>query len=220
MSPLDRLAGMSAAIETPAQPVPDGPGVLLGHGAGSDYQETLLVAVARGLATRGHLTCRFNFPYRERGRRIPDRGPVLEASMCEVAEELQRTSTLPVGSLVAGGKSMGGRIASQAVAHGHLDCRGLLFLGYPLHPAGKVDRPRTAHLGQIAIPMLFVSGTRDRLARLDLLEAAVAALGDRARLHIIPDGDHSLEVLKRTHRPQEDVYAEIIDITATWLARL
>jgi len=218
MSPPEQLAGVSVGVETPVTPAPDAPGILLGHGAGSDFQETLLVAVARGLATQGHPTCRFNFPYRQAGRRMPDRGPALEASVCAVAEAWRSASVPPIRALVAGGKSMGGRIASLAVAHGHLTCQGLLFLGYPLHPPGKIDRLRTAHLGQIEVPMLFVSGTRDRLARLDLLEAAVADLGDRAHLHIIPDGDHSLKVLKRTQRPQEDVYAEVVDTTAKWLA--
>ncbi len=218
MSPPDQLAGVSVALETPAAPTPGAPGILLGHGAGSDYQEVLLATIARGLATRGHLTCRFNFPYRQHGRRMPDRAPALEASMCAVAEELRSTTNPPIRALVAGGKSMGGRIASQAVAQGRLACQGLLFLSYPLHPQGKVDRLRTAHLGQIAVPMLFVSGTRDPLARLDLLEAAVADLGDRAHLHLIPDGDHSLKVLKRTRRPQEDVYEEVVDTAAKWLA--
>ena len=218
MSPPDRLAGVTAAIATPEAPTPGAPGVLLGHGAGSDYQEALLVAVARGLTARGHLTCRFNFPYREHGRRMPDRGPALEAAVCAVAEELRSTTRPPVETLVVGGKSMGGRIASQAVAHGELECQGLLFLSYPLHPPGKLDRLRTAHLGQIDVPMLFVSGTRDPLAKLDLLETAVADLGDRAHLHLIPDGDHSLEILKRTGRLQEDVYEEVVDTTAQWLA--
>jgi predicted alpha/beta-hydrolase family hydrolase len=189
--------------------------VLLGHGAGSDHREPLLAAVRDGVAAHGYLGCSFNFPYREQGRRLPDRAPALEECVRDVAAAL-RESAHPAW-LVLGGKSMGGRIASQAVAHGLVECRGLLFLGYPLHPPGKPERLRTAHLAGVQVPMLFISGTRDALARRDLLEEAVATLGARARLHLIPEGDHSLAVPKRTGRTRADVWREAIDIAAGWL---
>ncbi len=215
-----RLADTSVLLDGPERGPARAPGILLGHGAGSDCREALLAAVALGVAAQGHPTCRFNFPYRERGRRVPDRRPILETATCQVAAAFRAAATPPLESLVAGGKSMGGRIASHVVAAGRLDCRGLLFLGYPLHPPGKIERLRTPHLASIHIPMLFVSGTRDRLARLDLLEQSVGALGPQARLHLIPDGDHSLQVLKRTRRSQEDVWAEVVDVITTWLAHL
>jgi len=213
------LAGVSVA-RTPADFVRAGaPTLLLGHGAGSDYREALVAAVRTGLAARGYPGCSFNFPYREQGRRLPDRAPVLEACVRDVAAALAATADVPAG-LVLGGKSMGGRIASQAVAHGLVACRGLLFLGYPLHPPGKPERLRTAHLTAVPVPMLFLSGTRDALARRDLLEDAVAALGARATLHLVPDGDHSLAVPKRTGRTRPDVLAEIVQVAANWLATL
>jgi predicted alpha/beta-hydrolase family hydrolase len=206
------LAGVSVAVS----PAPDGaPAVLLGHGAGSDYREPLLAAVRDGVAARGYLGCSFNFRYREQGRRLPDRAPALEECVRDVAAALRDAVHPPW--LVLGGKSMGGRIASQVVAHGLVECRGLLFLGYPLHPPGKPERLRTVHLADVRVPMLFVSGTRDALARRDLLEEAVGALGERARLHLIPEGDHSLAVPKRTGRTRTDVWQEAIDVAADWL---
>jgi uncharacterized protein len=220
MEEIRKLAGVSAAVTVPATARRRTPAVLLGHGAGSDFRETLLTAVRQGLGDRGYVACTFNFPYREQRRRLPDRAPVLEGCVGDVAAALRGLSDPPISWLVAGGKSMGGRIASQAVAHGILQCRGLLLLGYPLHPPGRVDRLRTAHLEAVAVPMLFISGTRDALARRDLLERTAAALGRRATLHLIPDGDHSLRVLKRTGRTQEDVLREVVDVAATWLGRL
>jgi hypothetical protein len=220
MAETTTLAGVSAAVALPGDRATPTTAVLLGPGAGSDYREPLIAVVRDGLAHRGYAGCTFNFPYRERGRRLPDRAPVLEACVRDVAAALLARTGIARTALVAGGKSMGGRMATQAVAHGLLTCRGLLLLGYPLHPAGKVDRLRTAHLAEVPVPMLFVSGTRDALARRDLLETAVDALGARARLHLIPDGDHSLAVPKRAGRTREDVWTEVVDVAADWIRGL
>jgi predicted alpha/beta-hydrolase family hydrolase len=225
MTEIRRLAGVSVSVTRPAAdagraPRPRAPAVVLGHGAGSDLREPLLAAVCAGLAARGYLACTFNFPYRERGSRLPDRAPVLEACAAEVAAAIRDAADLRPAWLVAGGKSMGGRIASQAVAHGRLVCRGLLLLGYPLHPRGQLDRLRVAHLAVVTVPMLFVSGTRDPLARRDLLEETVGALGARATLHLIPEGDHSLGVPRRAGRSRAEVLDETVEVAAAWLARL
>ena len=217
---LGRLAGLSAAVFTPAPATPAGPTVLLGHGAGSDFREALLTGVATGLAARGVTSVTFNFPYRERGSRLPDRGPVLEECFATVADALATDLGLRPDVLIAGGKSMGGRIATQAAARGRLACRALLLLGYPLHPAGKPAALRTRHLASVGRPMLFVSGTRDPLARRELLEATLTPLGPAATLHLVSDGDHSLVTRVRSGRSRADVLAEVVAVIATWMATL
>lgn len=183
-------------IETPKGPVsgvltgPAGaPLVVLAHGAGNDLDAPLLVGFAEGLAS-GEVAClRFNFPYREQGRRAPDPERVLR-EVWSAAFEHARTVTEEAW---VGGKSLGGRIASMLVAEG-LPARGLVFVGYPLHPPGKPERTRDAHLSEIEAPMLFVQGTGDPFARWDLIQESVRGLGDRATLHPVPGGDHSFRV--------------------------
>ena len=222
MGNVRRLAGVSVAVAVPSAPLGGGraPGVLLGHGAGSDFREALVSGVADGLAAQGYLAATFNFPYREQGRQAPDRAPVLEACVADVAAAVASAPDLCPPWMVLGGKSMGGRIASQAVARGLVVCRGLLLLAYPLHPAGAPDRLRRAHLGALRVPMLFVSGTRDPLARLDLLEENVRALGDRATLHLVDGGDHSLHVPRRSGRTRDEVLSEVVATVIAWLDRL
>ncbi|HEY6546649.1 MAG TPA: alpha/beta family hydrolase [Vicinamibacteria bacterium] len=207
-------------LETPVGPVSlsvHGSGdrvVVLGHGAGSTRRYPALVSLAEELAASGRQAVLFNFPYSETGKRRPDAPAVLEATVRVVAEHARHS--LGARCLVLGGRSMGGRIASQAVAAG-LAADGLVFLAYPLHPPGRPQQLRDAHLSQIAAPMLFVQGTRDDFARPDLLEAVLKHLGDRATLHRVQDGDHSFGVLKKHGRTAEQVRAEIASALLGWL---
>ena len=193
----------------------DGTVVVLAHGAGSDMSTPLLVAVADALSERGFPTVRFNFPYTERGGRRPDPAPVLEACYRAVLAQVRADRELSPRRLVFGGKSMGGRMASHLAAAGEA-VDGLLFLGYPLHPAGKPDRLRVAHLARISVPMLFLTGTRDALCRLDLLRAAVAPL-PHATVHVIDDGDHSFAVRRSSGRDAAAVRAELVEASVAWL---
>ena len=189
--------------------------VVLGHGAGSDRRHPRLLALAEALAASGRGAVLFNFPYRERGGRAPDPAPVLEGTAQAVGEYAR--ARLGAARLVLGGRSMGGRIASQAVAAG-AQAEGLVFLAYPLHPPGRPEILRDRHLPRITAPMLFVQGTRDAFARFDLLEATLARLGDRATLHRVEGGDHSFSVPKRSGRPPAEVEAEVQRAVLDWLA--
>jgi predicted alpha/beta-hydrolase family hydrolase len=189
--------------------------VALGHGAGGDRKTPFLIRVADALAASGRGAVLYNFPYTDARRRAPDTPEVLEATSRSVAEHARG----PLGArrVVLGGKSMGGRIASQAVAKG-AGADGLLFLGYPLHPPGRPETLRDRHLPAIRVPMLFVQGTRDTFARWDLLEAVIARLGATATLHRVEEADHSFRVPKRPGRTAADVEAEIVEASLRWLA--
>ena len=193
-----------------------GAAVALAPGAGTSMDNPLLVAVAEGLAARGHAVLRFNFAYREKGSRRPDPAKVLTATYRAAADALRDRAG---GKLVIGGRSMGGRMASLLAAEGYA-CDGLVFLGYPLHPAGKPEQLRDAHLPAVSAPMLFVQGTRDALCDLALLRPVLARLGARATLHEVRGGDHGFEVRKSDGRSAEGVLAEIIDTTADWIAQV
>ena len=173
--------------------------LVLAHGAGSDMAHRSMAAIADGLAARAVATLRFNFPYRERGSRRPDPPAVAQAAVrAACAEAGRRARGLP---LFAGGRSFGGRMTAYAQAGEPLaDVRGLVFFAYPLHAAGKPSVERAAALHKVAIPMLFLQGTRDALAELALLQPAVKALGRRATLVLAPDADHSFHVPARTRR--------------------
>jgi uncharacterized protein len=186
----------------------------LGHGAGGDRRTGLLVRLAGALAAGGRRVVLFNFPYTQARRRAPDKPAVLEATVAAVAGHAREV--LGASALVLGGKSMGGRIASQAVAQG-LRAEGLVFLGYPLHPPGRFETLRDRHLPEVAAPMLFVQGTRDAFARADLLAAVLRGLGDRATLHSIEGGDHSFAVPRRTGRAPAQLEAEVASAIAGWL---
>jgi uncharacterized protein len=165
--------------------------VVVAHGAGAGMDHPFLVGFCRAMAEAGIATLRFNFPYVERGRRSPDPERVLRETWLAVFEDATgRAGTRPV---LAGGKSLGGRIASMCVADG-LPAAGLVFLGYPLHAPGKTDRLRAEHLARIEVPMLFLQGTRDPFAQPDLLAGVLKGLGDRATLVPIEGGDHSFRV--------------------------
>lgn len=198
---------ISAAVhETP------GPGIVLAHGAGGNLDTAFLVEMSERLEARGISSLRFNFPYTENRRRVPDQAPVLEACYRAVAQ--QAAGLFPAG-LYLGGKSMGGRMASHIVSQGDLPpVRGLVFLGYPLHPPGQQHKLRDKHLYTITTPMLFVEGTRDAFADRALLQGVLDRLGDRAKVHWIEGGDHSFKVPKR--EPAE-VNQEILDAVVTFV---
>jgi uncharacterized protein len=191
---------------------------VLAHGAGAGMTHPFMGAVAQGLAARGIATLRYQFPYMERGSRRPDTPRVAHAAVrAAVVEAAQRLPGLP---LFAGGKSFGGRMTSQAQAASPLPgVRGLVFLGFPLHPAGKPSDERAAHLFDVDIPMLFLQGSRDDLASLELLEPVAAKLGAKATLAVFADADHSFHVPARSGRKDAQVLGEVLDAFAGWLAR-
>lgn len=192
--------------------------VVLAHGAGSTMRTPLLALLQQRLAEAGYPSACFNFPYTERGRRLPDRAPVLEACYRSVLSTLR--DELGMTRLVIGGKSMGGRMATHLAAAGE-PVVGLLLYGYPLHPAQRPDKLRVEHLPRITVPMLFLAGTRDELCTLDLLRAALATLNAPATVHVIDDGDHSFAVRRnKTGRSTAAVFEELATTTVDWLDQL
>ena len=194
--------------------------LVLAHGAGAGQLSPFMVRFARGLSSRGIDVLTFNFVYTEQRRRAPDRTDKLEACY-RAAVEVARTHPPFTGNVMfIGGKSMGGRIATHlaAAAEPHLD--GVIALGYPLHPPGKPEQLRTAHLGNIRVPILIVQGSRDPFAAPAELHAAFDRFGAQATLHIIEKGDHSLAVPK-SHSPSTDrIYEEIQDLMVSWINRI
>ncbi|HEY0662142.1 MAG TPA: alpha/beta family hydrolase [Lysobacter sp.] len=189
---------------------------VLAHGAGAGMAHAFMEAAAQGLATRGIATLRYQFPYMERGSKRTDTPRVAHAAVrAAVAEAARLVPGLP---LFAGGKSFGGRMTSQAQAGSPMPgVRGLVFLGFPLHPAGKPSDERAAHLSDVAVPMLFLQGTRDDLADLALLRPLVKRLGSRATLQVFEDADHSFHVPARTGRKDTQVLDEVLDAMAAWI---
>jgi hypothetical protein len=189
------------------------------HGAGAGMAHPFMATVAAGLGERGIATLRYQFPYMEKGSKRPDAPAVAHAAVrAAVAEATRCCPELP---LIAGGKSFGGRMTSQAQAASPLDgVQGLAFFGFPLHPAGKPSSDRARHLGDIRIPMLFLQGSRDSLAELSLLEPVVNGLKRQATLHIVKDADHSFHVPARSGRRDSDVMIEILDVFAGWAGQI
>ena len=189
---------------------------VMAHGAGAGMTHPFMASLANDLATRGVATLRFQFPYMERGSKRTDQPKLAQATVrAAVAEAAKRLPGLP---LLAGGKSFGGRMTSQAQAVAPLaDVRGLVFVGFPLHPAGKPAIERAAHLDDVRIPMLFLQGTKDELAELPLLESVVDRLGARARLALFEDADHAFHVPARTGRRDADVRSSIVDAMESWI---
>lgn len=186
------------------------------HGAGAGMQHAFMTAFASDLAARAIATLRYQFPYMERGSKRPDAPATAHAAVRAAVAEAARL--VPGLALVAGGKSFGGRMTSQAQSVAPLaDVRGLVFVGFPLHPAGKPADTRGAHLRDVAIPMLFLQGTRDELADLALLRPVVTQLGARASLRLFDDADHAFHVLARTGRKDAEVRAEMADVVASWI---
>lgn len=178
-------------------------------GAGSNIDDPFALYAAPRLAERAIASVRFQFPYAERGSKRPDQAPVLLATWRAVAEAVRPEA----GGFVVGGRSMGGRVASLAVADG-LDVDALALLAYPLHPPGNPTRARTEHLGSIGVPTLFCSGTRDAFGAPDELAAAVAGVS-QARLHLLEGADHGFAAGRA--RPRTEVWDEVIDVLASWL---
>jgi len=186
------------------------------HGAGAGMTHASMEKVAAGLAERGIATLRYQFPYMEKGSKRPDAPAVAHAAVrAAVSEAGRRCGALP---LIAGGRSFGGRMTSQAQALSPSPgVRGLAFLGFPLHPAGKPSSERAKHLTGVNIPMLFLQGTRDALAELNLLEPVVKDLGSRAQLRLLEGADHSFHVLKSSDRNDREVMDEALDAFVAWV---
>ena len=187
---------------------------VLAHGAGAGMRHRFLESMARALSVRGVATLRYQFPYMEAGARRPDPPAVAEATVQAAANLAAKLADgLPI---IAGGKSFGGRMTSGAAARSLPGVRGLVFLGFPLHPPGKPATDRADHLDSVQVPMLFLQGTRDQFARLDLISTVCRRLGSRAALHLIDDGDHSFGVPKRTGRSSSEVVDELAEVTVKW----
>ena len=193
--------------------------LVLGHGAGAGMTHPFLEKLVAALADAGIATLRYQFPYMEERRRVPDR-PDLLASTVAAAVRLA-TEIAPQLPLLAGGKSMGGRMTSQAAAENLLGpVKGLVFFGFPLHPPNRPGTKRAEHLAKVGVPMLFLQGTRDTLADLTLLRPVCAKLASRATLHIIPEADHSFHVLKKSGKTDAEVMTELAQTTAAWANKL
>ena len=189
---------------------------VLAHGAGAGMKHAFMAAVANELAERGIATLRYQFPYMEKGGKRPDPPKLAHAAVRAAVAEASRL--LPKLPLIAGGKSFGGRMTSQAQAASALrNVRGLAFLGFPLHPAGRPSQERAEHLFDVQIPMLFLQGSRDQLAMLGELEPVCKALGPRATLAIFADADHSFHVPAKSGRKDAEVRAEVLNRLAAWI---
>ncbi len=207
---------VSALLERPPQPTL---GYVLAHGAGAGMRHPFLESMALRLAARGVATLRYQFPYMEAKQRRTDPPAVAAAAVRAAVAEAARA--LPDLPLLAGGKSFGGRMTSTAAAEAPLPgVRGLAFLGFPLHPPGKPGTTRAEHLDLVTVPMLFLQGTRDEFANLELLEPAVARLGARATLHLVEGGNHSFAVPKSAGRSKDDVLDVLADALSRWGAAL
>ena len=194
-------------------------GVILAHGAGNDMENPLIVFLSKGLARAGFLSLRFNFLYKEKGRKAPDSQKRLIQTWQQAYQFLKTNPEYGTKKIVAAGKSMGGRVASQMAADGELPADYLIFLGYPLHPPGKKDRLRDAHLYELRVPLLFFAGTRDSLCDLDLLRKVLGRLKSDWDLEIIDGGDHSFGLLKSANITQHEVFERILQTMVDWLKK-
>jgi uncharacterized protein len=213
--PLASSATISGLLDAPANAQAC---YVFAHGAGVGMKHTFMAAIASGLAERRVATLRFQFPYMEQGSKRPDSPKVAHTAVRAAVQEAAKQ--LPGVPLFAGGKSFGGRMTSQAQAAEPLpNVRGIVFVGFPLHPAGKLSAERASHLADVQLPMLFLQGTRDTLADLDLIRDTVAKLGNRATLHIAAGADHSFHVLASSGRNDEQVREELLDTMAGWMKK-
>ena len=192
-------------------------GVILAHGAANDMENPLIVFLSNGLAEAGFLTLRFNFPYKEKGRKAPDSQKKLVQTWQRVFCFLKDNPDFGTKKIVAAGKSMGGRVASQMAADGELQADCLIFLGYPLHPPGKKDQLRDAHLYELQVPLLFFAGTRDTFCDLDLLRMVLDRMKSDWDIEVIDGGDHSLGLLKSANMTQHEVYAHVLRRMVDWV---
>jgi predicted alpha/beta-hydrolase family hydrolase len=189
------------------------------HGAGADMNHAFMASIAQGLTERGIASLRFNFPFMEQGSKRPDSAAVAHAAIRAAVAEAARHMPADV-PLFAGGKSYGGRMSTQAQAAEPLPgVKGMVLVGFPLHPAGKPSTERAAHLAGVKLPMLFLQGTRDALADLDLITQTTANLGKRASLHIVDGADHAFHVLVRSGRTDAQVREELLDTMAAWMVK-
>src|SRR5215218_1990154 len=192
--------------------------LVLGHGASSNMRTPLLAAIADALAAEDIATFRYNFPYSENGRGRDGKDVCTATIRSAVAAAKKAEPNLPV---LAGGHSFSGRMTSTAVSESPLDgVSGLVFFSFPLHPSGAPDTKRAEHLDAVKIPMLFLSGTRDALAELNLLQPAVKRLGKSATFHLVDTADHSFKILKKTRNASEDVFAEMARVVREWAQRI
>lgn len=187
---------------------------VLAHGAGAGMKHRFLESVAGALAARGVATLRYQFPYMEAGRQRPDPPAVAEATVQAAVK--QATDLAPELPIIAGGKSFGGRMTSGAAARSLPGVRGLAFLGFPLHPPGQPGTSRADHLDSVEVPMLFLQGTRDQFAQLDLITVVCGRLAARGKLHLIDGADHSFGIPKRSDRTPSSVLDELADVLVLW----
>ena len=211
---------VSAALYLASKPHRCGVTLLLGHGAGANQLSGFMRLFAAGLAERGLDVVTFNFLYAEQGRKVPDPAPRLESCYRTVIDAVVKHKKLKGNRLVIGGKSMGGRIASQVAASQPADINGLVFLGYPLHPPGRPDKLRSEHLPKIKVPMLFVQGSRDAFGTKQEITAIIRNLKLPAKLYAIEHGDHSLKVPKSAGTLQQGIYSTVMDEVAGWSSSL
>jgi len=210
---VDESQSVSGLLLVPEQPRAC---YVLAHGAGAGMMHPFLAAIAKGLAERSIATLRYQFPYMEQKSKRPDPPKVAHATVRAAVGEAARL--LPVVPLFAGGKSFGGRMTSQAQALSPLPgVRGLIFLGFPLHPAGQPSSDRAKHLFDVQIPMLFLQGTRDQLASMELLQPLCEQLGARATLKLFQDADHSFHVPAKSGRKDSDVQIDLLNTIAEWI---
>ncbi len=193
------------------------PGIVFAHGAANDMDNPLIVFLSQALCETGYLTLRFNFLYKEKGKASPDSQATLVGTWQSVCRFLKVDKRFQTHDIIAAGKSMGGRVASQMAAEGILPARCLVFLGYPLHAPGKRNRLRDDHFHRIKLPMLFIAGTRDPFADLALLKIVLGRLNSPWELEIIDGGDHSLTLPKTAETTQRKVYERISEKMISWL---
>jgi len=216
--PVDSEVEVSGIIHaSPSREEKNRPSVILSHGAGNDMNHPLIVALTEGFAAAGMTSLRFNFPYKEKGKKAPDRQPVLEATWLSAYSFFKEHPRYGNTRIAAAGKSMGGRIASQLIAEGRMPASRLILLGYPLHPAGKKDRLRDAHLNRINIPVLLFAGTRDPLCDLDLMRGILKGLKTSWTMKVIEGGDHSFKTPKSSGLSADAVTRMIVHASRDWL---
>jgi uncharacterized protein len=209
---------VSAVLSGPDQPGDSNrTGVIIAHGAANDMNNSLIVAVADGLASAGYTTLRFNFPYKEKGMQSPDAEATLIRTWQAAVTHLLNNDCFPVDRVVAAGKSLGGRIASQMVAADQMAVEAMIFLGYPLHAPGRTDQLRDSHLYEIKKPMLFFAGTRDPLCNMEKLREVLRRMPGQWDLEIVEDGDHSFKVPKSSSKAAESVHLQIVEKCLQWL---
>jgi predicted alpha/beta-hydrolase family hydrolase len=213
---IDGAHSVSGLILAPARPAAC---YVFAHGAGAGMKHGFMAAVASELAVRNIATLRYQFPYMDRGARRPDPPKLAQATVRGAVTDAGRR--LPGLPLIAGGKSFGGRMTSQAQASAPLPgVRGLAFLGFPLHPAKRPSDERAKHLFEVRIPMLFLQGTRDELADVELIGQTAKRLGQHATLHLISEADHSFHVPARSGRSDADVQREMMDVLVAWIGNV